>query len=442
MPIEVCAVGGYKEVGGNCTAIKVDKDVIILDLGLHMENYVRFTEEEELHNITAKQLTIVNAVPDFGHISDWKDHVRAIIPSHAHLDHIGAIPFLANQINAPIIGTPYTIEVTKALTQDEHLKIKNKLIKMNPNSSMKLTDDITIEFINATHSTLQTTFVAIHTKYGVVLYATDFKFDNSPILGLKPNYTRLEQLKGKVVLLITECLYASSPQKMPSEAVAREMLREVMLETNSEKRAMIVTTPSSHIARLKSIIEFGHKLNRKVIFLGRSLNKYVTAAENIGTINFSQDIGMILYGQRAERMLKKIEGKKDRYLLVTTGHQGEPKSILSRIVNEEFKFPLTADDLVVFSCRTIPTPTTIDNRKVMEAKLKAKGIRIFTDIHVSGHAAREDLHELIEMINPKNIIPMHGEPAMLASLADLAVQLGYKQDQIHLLFNGQRIKLS
>lgn len=442
MPIEVCAVGGYKEVGGNCTAIKVDKEVIILDLGLHMENYVRFTEEEELHNITAKQLTIVNAVPDFGHISDWKDYVRAIIPSHAHLDHIGAIPFLANQINAPIIGTPYTIEVTKALTQDEHLKIKNKLIKMNPNSSMKLTDDITIEFINATHSTLQTTFVAIHTKYGVVLYATDFKFDNSPILGLKPNYTRLEQLKGKVVLLITECLYASSPQKMPSEAVAREMLREVMLETNSEKRAMIVTTPSSHIARLKSIIEFGHKLNRKVIFLGRSLNKYVTAAENIGTVNFSQDIGMILFGHRAERMLKKIEGKKDRYLLVTTGHQGEPKSILSRIVNEEFKFPLTADDLVVFSCRTIPTPTTIDNRKVMEAKLKAKGIRIFTDIHVSGHAAREDLHELIEMINPKNIIPMHGEPAMLASLADLAVQLGYKQDQIHLLFNGQRIKLS
>src|SRR3989338_3783651 len=103
MPIEVCAVGGYKEVGRNCTAIKVDNAVIILDLGLHMENYVRFTEEEDLQGVTPKQLTNVHAIPDMGHIEDWKDQIVAIIPSHAHLDHVGAIPFLANQIDAPII---------------------------------------------------------------------------------------------------------------------------------------------------------------------------------------------------------------------------------------------------------------------------------------------------------------------------------------------------
>lgn len=442
MPIEVCAVGGYKEVGRNCTAIKVDNAVILLDLGLHMENYVRFTEEEDIQGVTPKQLTNVHAIPDMAHIADWKDQIVAIIPSHAHLDHVGAIPFLANQIDAPILATPYTIEVIKALTYDEHLKIKNKLLKVNPNSTIKLTDTITAELINMTHSTPQSAAIAINTPYGTILYATDFKFDNSPILGLKPNYNRLKQLKGKVVLLITECLYAALPQKMPSEAVAREMLREVVLETKTDNRAMIVTTPSSHIARLKSIIEFGHRLNRKVVFMGRSLNKYVMAAESIDLVNFSADIGMIYYGNRAEKALRRMGKEKDKYLLVTTGHQGEPKSILSRIVNEEYYFPLTADDFVIFSCRVIPTPTTIDNRKVMEAKLKDKGARIFTDIHVSGHAAREDLHELIEMVAPKHIIPMHGEPSMLVSLADLAAQLGYTQEQIHILFNGQRLKIN
>jgi len=439
--IEVCAVGGFKEVGRNCTAIKVDNEVIILDMGLHMENYVRYSDEEDLHNVTAKELIASACVPDINHINDWKDQVKAIIPSHAHLDHIGALPFLAKKFNAPIIATPYTIEVIKAISKDEHLRIKNKLIKINPNSSYKLSDNITVELIHVTHSTPQTSIVAIHTPHGTILYANDFKLDNTPTLGAKPNYKRLEQLKGKVAVLILECLYVQHPGKMPSESVAKQLLKEVMLETNSEGKAMIVTTFSSHIARLDSIIDLGRKLNRKVIFLGSSLHKYVTAAENVQIVDFSKKIGMVYYGQRARKMLKACAQKKDQYVMVMTGHQGEPKSMLSRIAHEEYKFPLEAGDMVIFSAQVIPTPPTIANRKELETKLQDKGVRIFTDVHVSGHSAREDLRDFIELIQPKNLIPTHGEPPMLGSFAELAAQMGYKPEQVHLLFNGQIVRL-
>lgn len=442
MPIEICAVGGYNEIGRNCTAVKVDDEVVLLDMGLHMENYVRHTEElDDFSGITSKQLTAAHAIPDTVHIEDWKSKVRAIIPGHAHLDHIGAIPFLAGQFQCPIIATPFTIEVIKELTRHDHLSFKNKLIKVNPNATYKLSDKITVELIHITHSTPQSVLIALHTPYGIVLYASDFKLDDEPVLGPKPNYVRIKQLNGKVKLLVTECLYAELPQKMPSEAVARQLIKEVLLHTNNKEKAIIVTTFSSHIARLKSIIEFGKKLGRKVIFLGRSLHKYVTAAENVGLVNFSKDIGMILYGHKAEKFLKRAAKDKEKYLLVMTGHQGEPKAMLSKIADEKYKFILTHEDFVIFSCRTIPSPTTRANRQALEKKLKEKSARIFTDIHVSGHAAREDIRDFISMLNPDNIIPTHGEPNMLASLAELALEMGYKQKQVHILFNGQRIEI-
>ncbi|MBI4153123.1 RNase J family beta-CASP ribonuclease, partial [Candidatus Woesearchaeota archaeon] len=439
MSIEICAVGGFSEVGRNCTAVKIDDDVIILDMGLHMENYVKYTEEEDLQGVTEKQLIAVSAVPDFAHMDEWKHQVRAIVPSHAHLDHIGAIPFLAHKFNVPIIATPYTIEVIKALCKDKH--VKNKLVRINPNSTFQLTEKIMIEFIHVTHSTPQTAIVALHTPYGTILYANDFKLDNSPVLGSKPNYKRLKQLRGKVVLLIMECLYVDRQGKMPSESVARQLLKGVMLETKTEGKAIIVTTFSSHIARLKSITEFGKKLNRKVVFLGSSLNKYVTAAENIKLINFTKHIGMVYYGQRARKMLTTCAKQKDKYLLVMTGHQGEPKAMLSRIANGEYHFPLANGDFVIFSALTIPTPPTIANRKALEMRLQDTGVRIFTDIHVSGHSAREDLHDFILMVQPRHIIPTHAEPGRLALFAELAYQLGYEQDKVHILFNGQKVKV-
>src|SRR3989339_1185753 len=288
MPIEICTVGGYSETGKNCTVVKVDDEVIILDIGLQMENYTRYTEDEDIKALTYEELLQVDAVPDFSLIKDWKQKVIAIIPSHGHLDHVGAIPFSAQKFpQAPIIGTPYTVEVIRSILRDERINIPNKIIDLNPNSKYNLSPNISVELVNITHSIPQASLIALHTKYGIILYANDYKFDRQPTLGKKPNFERLEELGNqKVLALICESMYAHEHKKTPSESVAKQMLKDVLLGVNSQNNALIVTTFSSHLARLKSIIEMGKQLNRRIVFLGRSLSKYVDAGERIGIIDF------------------------------------------------------------------------------------------------------------------------------------------------------------
>jgi len=443
MVVEICTLGGYNEVGKNCTAIKVDNEVIICDMGVHLEPYIKLTEDEDLIAISAKQMTDVGAIPNLQPIKNWIKDVIAIIPTHAHLDHIGAIPFIANKFNAPIIATPFTIEVIRSITKEEKIKLNNTLKVLNPKASLKLSKNIKIEFIYMTHSTPQTVMVAIHTKYGIILYANDFKFDSTPTLGRKPNFERLKQLKGKVLALIVDSTYAPLKQKTPSESVAKEMLREVMLGTESQGKAMIVTTFSSHLARLKSILEFGKKLNRKVVFLGRSLNKYIKAGEKVNIINFSKDAEMTKYGRDIRRKLREITKKgPEKYLLVVTGHQGEPKATLSKIAKKILPFDFYSEDEVVFSCKVIPTKTNEANREKLEEELRKFGVRIFRDVHTSGHAAREDIRDLINMVKPKNVIPAHGEIAMTSALADLAAEMGYiPGDTVHIMRDSQKLLL-
>ncbi|MBA3063830.1 ribonuclease J, partial [Candidatus Woesearchaeota archaeon] len=292
--------------------------------------------------------------------------------------------------------------------------------------------------INITHSTPQTVMVALHTKYGIILYANDFKFDRFPTLGEKPNYKRLKELGKKGVLcIIVDSTYSQSCKKTPSESVAKEMLRDVLLGTGNRGKAVFVTTFSSHIARLRSIVECGKKMNRKIVFLGRSLSKYCRASESVGIAKFS-DVEIVKYRNDIKKTLGKIHKSGiGKYLVVLTGHQGEPKAALSRIVNGELGFNFEPDDHVIFSCKTIPTPTNIENRRVLEEKLKNQHVRIFTDIHVSGHAAREDSRDLIELVRPKHIIPAHGEHKMTSAMADLALEMGYKEKDIHVMRDGQ-----
>ncbi len=442
--IEICAIGGYDEIGKNMTAIKVDDEVVIIDMGLHLDSYIKYTEEEEddIVEISAAELARVGAIPNDKVIKDWKDKVKAIIPTHAHLDHVGALTFLSNNYNAPILCTPFTTEVIKAISKDEKIKLKNEIKTLNVNSIYYISDKIKIEFINMTHSTPQTVMVAVHTPKGIVLYANDFKFDNHPTLGKKPNYNKLEELGKKgVKVLICDCTRARQPIKTPSELVAKEMLRDVMLGVDSKNKAVIVTTFASHLARLKSIIEFGKKMNRKIVFLGRSLAKYTEAGEKAGLINFSKEVEIVKFGKQIKRRLKKIERDgTEKYLLVVTGHQGEPKSTLSKIVNGTIPFKFHSEDHVIFSCTVIPSEINIHNRAELEKRLREHGIRIFRDIHASGHASREDLRDLLNLVKPENIIPAHGEEEMKQALVDLAIEKGYKKDKtIHLLHDGDKI---
>jgi ribonuclease J len=439
--IEIIAVGGHSEIGRNCTAIVVDGEAILLDMGLHMENYINYTEDEDMKKfINGESLIKHNAVPNLNKIKNILPDVKALLVTHAHLDHIGAIPFLADRFSqAPVYGTPYSIEVLNAILEDEKRHIDNSLIRKNVNSKFRVSNNFEIEFINMTHSVPQTVMILIKTKYGDVLYSNDFKFDNNPTLGRKPNYKALKKIgaSGNLKALIVDSLYADDMRKTPSEAIAKEMLKDVLLGTNSENKSVIVTTFSSHIARLKSIISLGKKMNRKIVLMGRSLTKYVKAAENIGLVDFSKDCKVVTYGSQIRKFFKKAS-HPEKYLFVVTGHQGEPNAVLGKLVNKKW-LKFKQGDHVVFSSSIIPVEQNFINREALETELIKHKVRIFKDVHVSGHAGREDLRDLLDLVKPKFVIPAHGTKKKSLAMEELSLETGFNKEKIRILKNGQKI---
>tara|TARA_Y100000310_G_C20647768_1_gene797606 strand:- start:85 stop:1419 length:1335 start_codon:yes stop_codon:yes gene_type:complete len=438
--LEICSVGGFSEVGKNMFAVKYKDEVIICDMGFYLPEIIRLSEDEVTKTeLSRDQMIELGAIPDDNSIKDWKKKVKGIFVTHAHLDHIGAIPYLGGQYKCPVYGTPFSIEVLKSIVKDEGFNLKNKLTTLKPDSKIKISKNIQVEFVNVTHSTPQTVMIAIHTPEGIVLYANDFKFDNHPVIGKKPNYKRLKEL-GKIGIkaLVADALYSNSDMKTPSEKVAREMLKDVLLGTDNSKHLIIVTTFASQIARLKSIVEFGKKLNRKIVFMGRSLHKYVTAAQNVGIINFTQDVEIIRFSGRVKAKLKKIQKEPHKYLVVCTGNQGEPRAVLSRLANKDLPYHFIPGDHIIFSCKTIPSPINIANRAFLEDKLKKQKLRLFKDIHASGHAAREDLRDLLTLTNPEHVIPAHGGVQEVTPMAHLAEDMGYTLGKtVHLMRDGQ-----
>lgn len=446
--MKIYGIGGFSEVGKNMTAVETGEDVFLFDCGLFLPPIVELEESENVY--TEKRLRAIGAVPSDDMLDEigLRNKVRAIIPSHAHLDHIGAIPFLAHRYNCPIIGTPFTIEVLKTLLHDEKMYHLDKRLKtIQPNSFCYIqgkTKKYKLDFINITHSTLQTSMLALHTDEGIVLYANDFKFDNNPILGQKPNYDKLREIaKEGVKVLIVDSLYSGDERKTASEKVARTLLEDVLLTTDNKNAGLFVTTFSSHIARLKSITDFGKQLNRKVVFLGRSLNRYVTAASRIDLCPFKKEIELSTYRKQLEKKLKQINNQRAEYLVVCTGHQGEPGSILDRLTKNKLPFQFREKDHLIFSSSVIPTKINIENREKIDAKLKKKGVRLFTNLHVSGHAGREDLRDFINMINPENIMPAHGSHDKTQPMVELAEELGYKEKKnVHLINDKQKLEFN
>ncbi|HLC53181.1 MAG TPA: MBL fold metallo-hydrolase RNA specificity domain-containing protein [Candidatus Nanoarchaeia archaeon] len=443
--MKIHAIGGYNEVGKNMTALEIGNDVILFDAGLYLPAIVGVTEREKVP--TEKGMRALGALPDDLYLDKHglREKVRALAVSHAHLDHVGGVPYVAERYRAPVLGTPFTTEVLKILMADSSQKISNRIITVNPDASytIKGNKDYKMEFVNMTHSTIQSAMIAVHTPEGIVLYANDYKLDNSPVFGNKPNYRRIKELaKIGVKALIVDCLYAPDDRKTPSEKIAKGLLEDVFFTTDNQNKGMIVTTFSSHIARLKTITELGKRLNRRVIFLGRSLSKYVTAASNIGQAPFRKDIQLLTYKRHMEKVLKRINKDKKHYLIVCTGHQGEPGSILDRISRGQFPLTLSPEDHIIFSSKTIPTPINEANRSELEKRLRKHHVRIFDSVHVSGHGGREDLRDLIKLTNPQHIIPSHGDISKLSAGAKLAEEMGYILNKtVHVISNGTMVDL-
>jgi ribonuclease J len=439
--IAIIAVGGYNEVGRNMTAIRIGKDIVIMDMGIRLDR-VQIHEDTDVESLHAADLIAMGAIPDDSILGSVDGKVRAIACTHGHLDHIGAISKLAHKYQAPIIATPFTADlINQEIRSEKIFGVNNTVRPMNAGERYQVTEDIELEFIRVQHSIVDCVFAAIHTDKGTILYANDFKIDRSPTLGEAPNFARLRALaKEGVLALITETTNAAISGKTPSEQIAKDLVWDVLIGTEESKSGILVTTFSSHIARIRAIIDAAHKMGRKPVLLGRSMEKYWGTAVRTG---YADRNDLAVYGRRksVDKALKRIMADgKEKYLPIMTGHQGEPGAIMSRVANGETDYIIESGDRVVFSAGIIPQPLNISNRHTIETKLKMRGGRIYDNVHVSGHACREDHWELLRMINPEHVIPSHGNLVSHGNYLMMAEETGYSLgSNIHLVRNGQEL---
>ena len=419
MGIEIIPIGGYSKIEGNSVAIKVDNEVVILDMGLSMENYVSYQDAETEKNDGQQrrffydELLKADAVPNYYSIKNEFKNVKAVIPSHAHLDHVGAVPFgMKFFVDIPVIATPYTVAFIKADLRNQRYdrtftKRGINLIEVALNTSYKISDKITIEFIHVTHSVPDSAILVLHTPYGIVMYAVDYKFDDHPQIGQPPNYKRLKELGEKgVKCLILESLYADYDIETPSELDVKNQLYNVLQELDTKGKTIFSSTFSSHIVRLKTLIEAGQSLERQVCLIGSSLETHTTISKKLSKLNLSKNI-KIVKKRDVPSLLNKVSKNRGDYFLICTGHQGESGSALSKIADGYYGFLPEEEDVVIFSSSVIPTETNQRSFKILENKLKDLNVNIIRDIHASGHAGLKDHKKMLNMIKPEIIIPAH-----------------------------------
>ncbi|WP_461866333.1 RNase J family beta-CASP ribonuclease [Thermococcus sp.] len=421
--IKIHTLSGYEEVGKNMTAVEYNGEVVIIDMGIRLDR-VLIHEDVSIQHFPTKELQKLGAIPDDKAIRDKK--VVAIAFSHGHLDHIGAVAKLAPHYpDVPIYGTPYTIKLAKSeVKSEQYFEVKNPMYETHYGEIVQVSENLAIEFVQITHSIPQSAIVVVHTPEGAVIYACDYKFDNNNPLGERPDYKRLKELGQEgVKVLIPESTRVAQPTKTPSEAVAKMLLEDFFLYEGMEEKGLIATTFASHIARLQELIEVSNAMGRQAVLIGRSLAKYTGMAKQLGLIKMKGS--RVLRSPNAiKKVLKEVSAARENYLLVVTGHQGEPGAVLTRMANGEL-YNIGKDDTVVFSAGVIPNPLNVAQRYALETKLKMKGVRMIKDLHVSGHASREDHRYLLRILNPENIVPAHGDFRMLTHYAELAEEEGY-----------------
>ena len=446
--IEIFPIGGYSKVEGNSILIKVDNDSVILDMGLTMDNYVQFQNSNQNSNSNTyyDELLKVDAVPDYYSVQEHLSTVRAIIPSHAHLDHVGAIPYGAKFFkNIEILGTPYTIAFLKKEIKNtgfsRYFKINKISLKtFELNSKYKVSNKITVEFIEVTHSIPDSAILAIHTPYGVVLYAVDYKFDEQPQLGNPPNYRRLKELgKEGVKCLILESLYADYDIETPSEEDVKNEMLNIFSNLDTTNKTIITSTFSSHIVRLKTLVDTGQKLGRKVCLLGRSLNTHSSLARELNITDLKSGTTIVSKFEEINNLLENVYADRDKYFLICTGHQGEEFSVLSRILDNWFDFSFSKEDIMLFSSSVIPTELNQASFSELEAKMRNKGLNIIKDVHASGHAGLKDHKKMLNMVNPEIIIPAHAGHDKAIYIQKLSENIGIGKTL--LTKNGDRITL-
>ena len=429
-------IGGYSEVGKNMTLVSIGDESVVLDMGLYLPAVVNHLEGN-INKMSRDELIKLGAIPDDNSID--KKSVNGIVFGHAHLDHIGAAPYLAKKYRCDFFGTAYTLGILKTLFDDKKLRLRNRFIEIKFDSKYRLCGNFSIEFRHMTHSIMDAAMTVIHTSEGKIAYSNDYKIDYKPVLVSAFDNNLFSEL-APVKVLVLDSLYGDVQNKTPSESEAREMLKREFSKLSGNRNAIIVTTFASHIPRLKSIVEYGRTLGRKIVFLGRSLHKYVEVAKELNMVDFA-DVDIIGYRNLINKKLKEISKNRDKYIIVCTGNQGEKGSVLVRMAEDETPFEFRGDDVVIFSCRTIPTIETIENRERLEGILKGRNVQMIKDVHVSGHGHQGDARILIELLKPEHIILSHGPPDKVKGNREVALKLGYTDRNLHIVQDGEILEI-
>jgi hypothetical protein len=421
--VYVIPLGGIEEIGKNMTAFQYKDEIIIVDAGL------TFPEDEHLG--------IDVIIPDFSYLESNRDKVKALLLTHGHEDHIGAIPYLYQKLGSediPMYGGRLTLELAKAKFEKRDAKLpKEKIIKGR--SILKISKYFTVEFISVTHSIADCYAICIKTPAGTILHTGDFKVDLTPVDGEGFDFGRLAQLGEEGVdLLLSDSTNAQIPGFTPSERTVGESLKD---EFSKAQGRIILAAFASHVHRLQQIIYIAENYGRKIAIDGRSMVKIFEICSNLGYLKIPK--GIMVEIDKVETL------PASQVLILCTGTQGEPLAALSRIANGSHKYiSLREGDTVVISATPIPGNEKAAYKNINQLMKRHANV-VFekgVGIHVSGHGCQEEQKLMLNLIKPKFFMPVHGEYVMLKKHKELAEAVGIPSENIILAENGMKLELT
>lgn len=418
--LSLIPLGGLGEIGKNMMVLRYNREIIIIDAGL------MFPEDE--------LLGIDIVIPDISYLIENKEMIKGIVLTHGHEDHIGALAYVLQEINVPVYGTKLTLGLVREKLNERRIT-NTKLVTVRPKNKIRLGRHFRVDFFKVSHSIPDVVGLAIHTPVGLVLHTADFKFDQTPVDGGITDFASIAEYGRKgVLVLLSDSTNVERPGYTPSERAVGETFDEIFRNANSR---IIIATFASNIHRIQQVIDVAYRYKRKVAIVGRSM-------VNVATI--AQEIGYLTVPKNTLISIEEINAyPSEQIAILTTGSQGEPMSALTRMaMSDHRKVKIVPGDIVVISANPIPGNEKLVGRTINQ--LFYLGAEVIDEsvsgIHVSGHASQEDLKLMLNLVQPKFFVPVHGEYRHLVKHANLAKQMGIPQENIFVAENGQVLEFT
>lgn len=418
--IRITPLGGLGEIGGNISVFETNKDAIIVDIGMSFP-------DGTMHGVDI-------IIPDFDYVRKIKDKIRGIVITHAHEDHIGAVPYFFKEFQFPIYATPLALGMISNKFEEHGLKAERKWFRPVEKRKVYEIGEFDIEWIHITHSIIDASALAIKTKAGTIIHTGDFKIDQTPIDGYPTDLGRLAYYGEEGVLcLLSDSTNSYKEGYTKSESSVGPTFDQIFART---KGRVIMSTFSSNIHRVYQAITYGLKYGRKVCVIGRSMERNLYTTMELGYIKLDRKIFI-----DADEVSKY---KDNEVLIVTTGSQGETMSALYRMATDEHKFiKIKPTDQVIISAKAIPG-NEASVSAVLDYLLKA-GAKVayqeFSEIHVSGHASIEEQKLMLTLTKPKFFLPVHGEYNHITKHKETAMKCGIPERNIYLMSDGDQVEL-